>query len=102
MGFFDQLLKNPHGWGSLPPHPKEIAFEDDAGNGYGFDGGIVKKGTYNTPMTLGETALATATAPAKIATGLVSTLSPYGSEGWQVPPVISEPIAAGNLSLIHI
>ena len=96
MGFFDQLLKNPHGWGSLPPHPKEIAYEDDAGNGYGFDGGIVKKGTYNTPMTLGETALATATAPAKIATGLASTLSPYGSEGWQVPPVISEPIAAGN------
>ncbi len=93
--FLDALLSN-QGWGALDPISRAPAYEDDAGNQYAANGSIISKGVAPGSMTWGETALAGATAPAKFATGLASTLSPYGSEGWQVPPILSEPVRAGN------
>lgn len=93
--FLDALLSN-QGWGALDPISRAPAYEDDAGNQYAANGSIIRKGIAPGSMTWGETALAGATAPAKFATGLASTLSPYGSEGWQVPPILAEPVRAGN------
>lgn len=93
--FLDALLSN-QGWGALDPISRAPAYEDDAGNQYAANGNIIRKGVADGSMTWGETALAGATAPAKLATGLASTLSPYGSEGFQVPPILAEPVRAGN------
>ncbi len=88
-------LINPGGWGAAPGPEPEVAYEDDAGNKYGFNNQIIQKWTPDPdPMTWGETALAGATLPAKFTTALVGAASPYGEGGWQVPPLIQEPISA--------
>lgn len=93
---FVDAVANGQGWGKLAPISQVPMSEDDAGNQYAANGSIIRKGIAPGSMTLGETALAGATAPAKLATGLASTLSPYGSDGFQVPPILAEPVRAGN------
>ncbi len=93
---FVDAVANGQGWGKLAPISQVPMSEDDAGNQYAANGSIIRKGVAPGSMTWGEAALAGATAPAKLATGLASTLSPYGSEGFQVPPILAEPVRAGN------
>lgn len=89
----DMLERNQRGWGSLTVAP-EIASIDDAGNLYDFSGNVVQSWgrTEAAPQTWGELALGVATAPAKMATGVVDSFSPYdflGDDGWRIPPAVS-------------
>ena len=91
--FFNRLAPRPSDYGGLPG---KITREDDAGNVYDETGRKIynKFDPVDQPDSWLDTAVSTATAPAKLATGLVGSLSPYGQDGWQVPPIISEPAAA--------
>ena len=74
-----------------------MATEDDAGNIYGFDNKLIKPWVPEPQQSWGDAALDVGTAPARLATGVASSLSPYGAEdGWQVPPIIAEPARALN------
>ena len=90
MSLLDRLNTNPY----TPIDGASITRVDELGNGYDDFGQMIAPKYQQEPGTWGQGALDVATAPAKLATGLVGSLSPYGDEGWQVPPIISEPAAA--------
>lgn len=78
----DLLLTNPHGWGNAPPRPQEPAYQDDAGNSYGFDGATLDR--WRTPQeqpqynpSLTDSLVNIATSPAKLAYGMVA--EPYNA-----------------------
>lgn len=91
--FLNRLAPRPSDYGGLPG---KITREDDAGNVYDESGRKIfnKFDTVDQPNSWLDTAISTATAPAKLATALVGSLNPYGQDGWRVPPIISEPAAA--------
>lgn len=91
--FLNRLAPRPSDYGGLPG---KITREDDAGNVYDETGRRIfnKFDPVDQPDSWLDTAISTATAPAKLATGLVGSLNPHGQDGWQVPPIISEPAAA--------
>ncbi len=91
--FLQRLAPRPSDYGGLPG---KITREDDAGNVYDETGRKIfnKFDQTEQPDSWLDTAISTATAPAKLATALVGSLNPYGQDGWQVPPIISEPAAA--------
>lgn len=77
QSLIDLLLTNPHGWGNEPPRQPEPAYQDDAGNSYGFDGSTLDR--WRTPQdqpqynpSLKDSLLNIATSPAKLAYGMVS------------------------------
>ena len=85
----DFLETNPHGWGNTPVAP-EVAYKDDAGNSYGFNNQRIQgwADQARPDQSWGDIAYGTATAPARLATGMANALSPYGlDEGWRVPPL---------------
>lgn len=67
---------------------------DELGNGYDYRGQLIAPKFEEPQQTWGETALGVATAPARMATALAGSLSPYGQDGWQVPPIIDEGVNA--------
>lgn len=67
---------------------------DELGNGYDDFGQLIAPNYVAPEQTWGETALGVATAPARIATALAGSVSPYGAEGWQVPPIVNEGVDA--------
>lgn len=91
--FLQRLAPRPSDYGGLPG---KITREDDAGNVYDETGRRIfnKFDQTEQPDSWLDTAISTATAPAKLATALVGSLNPYGQDGWQVPSIISEPAAA--------
>lgn len=87
--FLQRLAPRPSDYGGLPG---KITREDDAGNVYDETGRRIfnKFDQTEQPDSWLDTAISTATAPAKLATALVGSLNPYGQDGWQVPPIVSE------------
>lgn len=78
----DLLLTNPHGWGNQPPRQQQPAYQDDAGNSYGFDGSMLDR--WRTPQeqpqynpSLTDSLVNIATSPAKLAYGMVA--EPYNA-----------------------
>jgi hypothetical protein len=97
----DLVASNPRGWGTLPVEP-EIAYEDDAGGLWGFDGKRVGM-NYKAPgweapdQSWQESLLGIGTAPAKLAVGIADSLSPYSSEeGWRIPPMAEDAYTAAR------
>ena len=81
-----RLARNPY----APIDGASVTRVDELGNGYDDWNNLIAP-KYTAPeQTWGETALGVATAPARIATALAGSLSPYGQDGWQVPPIVSE------------
>lgn len=97
-GILNALMANPRGWGMSGPslQEPEVAYQDDAGNLYGFNGEKIRGWTLPAdPMGIYDVA----TAPAKFATSLAEGFSPYGQKedgdtGFRVPPIIQEPVNA--------
>ena len=100
MNFLDMLRNNPRGWGNGPGPEPEIAYQDDGGNLYGFDNALVRKAPAPHQgfgdQSLTDMLIGIGSAPAKMAVGLASGLSPYGSEGFQVPPLAADAWEAIN------
>lgn len=94
MNFLDMLRNNPRGWGNGAGPEPEIAYQDDGGNLYGFNNALLQKAPAPnqgfTDQSLTDMLIGIGSAPAKMATGLASGLSPYGSEGFQVPPLAAD------------
>jgi ribosomal protein S18 acetylase RimI-like enzyme len=94
MNFLDMLRNNPRGWGTGAGPEPEIAYQDDGGNLYGFDNALLRQAPAPhqgfTDQSLTDMLIGIGSAPAKMATGLASGLSPYGSEGFQVPPLAAD------------
>ncbi len=89
--FLNTLNRNPRGWGNLPGPEPEVAYQDDADNLYGFGGAVLQKGRAPTqPQSLGEDLIGLGTLPARFATMTAQSLSPYGEDGWQVPPMLND------------
>lgn len=81
-----RLARNPY----APIDGASVTRVDELGNGSDDWGNLIAP-KYTAPeQTWGETALGVATAPARLATALAGSLSPYGADGWQVPPIMSE------------
>lgn len=82
QSLIDLLLTNPHGWGNQPPRQQQPAYQDDAGNSYGFDGSRLDR--WRTPQeqpqynpSLVDSLVNIATSPAKLAYGMVA--EPYNA-----------------------
>ena len=94
MNFLDMLRNNPRGWGNGAGPEPEIAYQDDGGNLYGFNNALLQKAPAPnqgfTDQSLTDMLIGIGSAPAKMATGLASGMSPYGSEGFQVPPLAAD------------
>ena len=84
--FLNRLYQNPR----QPLDAASITRVDELGNGYDDWNNLIAPKYEEPQQTWGETALGVATAPARIATSLVESLSPYGADGWQVPPLVQE------------
>ena len=88
--FLNRLNRNPY----QPIDAASITRVDELGNGYDDFGQMIQPKFQAPEQTWGETALGVATAPARIATALADSVSPYGSEGWRMPPIIDEGVNA--------
>ena len=88
--FLNRLNRNPY----QPIDGASITRVDELGNGYDDWNNLIAPKFEAPQQTWGETALGVATAPARMATALAGSLSPYGQEGWQVPPIIDEGVNA--------
>lgn len=85
-----RLARNPY----APIDGASVTRVDELGNGSDDWGNLIAP-KYTAPeQTWGEIALGVATAPARIATALAGSLSPYGQDGWQVPPIVNEGVDA--------
>ena len=100
MNFLDMLRNNPRGWGNGAGPEPEIAYQDDGGNLYGFNNALLQKAPAPQQgfgdQSLTDMLIGIGSAPAKMATGLASGMSPYGSEGFQVPPLAGDAWEAIN------
>lgn len=96
-GILDLLYSNPRGFGAGPSQQApEVAYEDDAGNLYGYGGDVIQRWQ---PSADSMSLYDVATAPAKMAVGMANAFSPYGQDGWRVPPIVQEPLnALGRLA----
>lgn len=94
------LRNNPRGWGNGAGPEPEIAYQDDGGNLYGFNNALLQKAPAPQQgfgdQSLTDMLIGIGSAPAKMATGLASGMSPYGSEGFQVPPLAGDAWEAIN------
>lgn len=88
--FLKRLSRDPY----APIDGASVVSVDERGNGYDYRGQLIAPAYVQPEQTWGETALGVATAPARLATALAGSLSPYGSKGWQVPPIINEGVDA--------
>lgn len=88
--FLDRLNRNPY----QPIDSASITRVDELGNGYDDWNNLIAPKFEAPQQTWGETALSVATAPARIAAALAGSLSPYGADGWQVPPIVHEGVNA--------
>jgi hypothetical protein len=88
--FLNRLNRNPY----QPIDSASITRVDELGNGYDDWNNLIAPKFEAPQQTWGETALGVATAPARIATALAGSLSPYGADGWQVPPIVHEGVNA--------
>lgn len=88
--FLNRLNRNPY----QPIDSASITRVDELGNGYDDWNNLIAPKFEQPQQTWGETALGVATAPARIATALAGSLSPYGADGWQVPPIVHEGVNA--------
>lgn len=88
--FRSRLNRNPY----APIDGASVTRVDELGNGYDDFGQLVAPKFQAPEQTWGETALGVATAPARMTMGLVESLSPYGADGWQIPPIVSEGVDA--------
>lgn len=84
--FLSRLNRNPY----APIDGASVTKFDELGNGLDDWGNVIAPRFEAPEQTWGETALGVATAPARLATALAGSLSPYGADGWQVPPVAQE------------
>ena len=84
--FLSRLNRNPY----APIDGASVTKFDELGNGLDDWGNVIAPKFEAPQQTWGETALGVATAPARLATALAGSLSPYGADGWQVPPVAQE------------
>jgi hypothetical protein len=82
--FLNRLARNPY----APIDGASVTRVDELGNGYDDSNNLIAPKFEQPQQTWGETALGVATAPARIATSLAGSLSPYGQDGWQVPPIV--------------
>lgn len=88
--FLKRLSRDPY----APIDGASVVSVDELGNGYDYRGQLIAPAYVQPEQTWGETALGVATAPARLATALAGSLSPYGADGWQVPPIVSEGVDA--------
>jgi hypothetical protein len=88
--FLNRLNRNPY----QPIDSASITRVDELGNGYDDWNNLIAPKFEAPEQTWGETALGVATAPARMATALAGSLSPYGADGWQVPPIVHEGVNA--------
>lgn len=90
--FLDQVSRNPHGWGYgyVAPTASDVTY-DEYGQPYDARGVKIPLGA---DPSLASSLLNIAESPARIAAGFAAALSPYGSDGWQIPPAISDPFSA--------
>ena len=88
--FLNRLARNPY----APIDGASVTRVDELGNGYDDWNNLIAPKFEQPQQTWGETALGVATAPARIATSLAGSLSPYGQDGWQMPPIIDEGVNA--------
>lgn len=88
--FLNRLNQNPY----APIDGASVTKFDELGNGLDDWGNVIAPRFEAPEQTWGETALGVATAPARLATALAGSVSPYGPEGWQVPPIIGEGVNA--------
>jgi hypothetical protein len=88
--FLNRLARNPY----APIDGASVTRVDELGNGYDDWNNLIAPKFEQPQQTWGETALGVATAPARIATALAGSLSPYGQDGWQMPPIIDEGVNA--------
>jgi hypothetical protein len=88
--FLQRLARNPY----APIDGASVTRVDELGNGYDDWNNLIAPKFEQPQQTWGETALGVATAPARMATALAGSLSPYGQDGWQVPPIIDEGVNA--------
>lgn len=84
--FFSRLLADPR----KAIDAASITRVDELGNGYDDWNNLIAPKFEQPQQSWGETALGVATAPARLATALAGSVSPYGPDGWQVPPVAQE------------
>jgi uncharacterized protein (TIGR02594 family) len=88
--FLKKLSRDPFS----PIDGASIVSVDELGNGYDYRGTLIAPKFEAPQQTWGETALGVATAPARMATALAGSLSPYGADGWQIPPIVHEGVNA--------
>lgn len=88
--FLSRLNRNPY----APIDGASVTRVDELGNGYDDWNNLIQPKFQAPEQTWGETALGVATAPARIATALADSVSPYGSEGWRMPPIVNEGVNA--------
>ena len=88
--FLQRLARNPY----APIDGASVTRVDELGNGYDDWNNLIAPKFEQPQQTWGETALGVATAPARMATALAGSLSPYGPDGWQLPPIIDEGVNA--------
>lgn len=90
--FLDQLTINPHGWRYGPATATAAGITyDEYGQPYDVQG---RKIPPPADPSVAQSLLNIAESPARMATAFIGALSPYGSEGWRVPPAFNEPINA--------